>query len=191
MTELLFLVARDRSELVGHLSHEFDGGDVHVLIDRRHGDRRRHGAAAPHGPEHERRIGDRRARRATDLELRSIGYSIVPLDESPDRVREIRPPASQAAVREVARYLREGFRFATPIPSWDMRREGQGFILLSQDGRPAHRLLFTKEFLDYYGQHDPDRIPRLLDEWKLIQYVETAGAELVLVSSYGVRVGDW
>ena len=190
MTELLFLVARDRSELVSHLSHEFDGGDVHVLIDRREGERRRHTGAHP-GPAPERRRGDRRARRATDLELRSIGYSIVPLDAPPNRAHETRPPANPAAVREVARYLREAFRFATPIPSWDVRREAQGFVLLSQEGRPTHRLLFTKEFLDHYGQQDPERIARLLDEWKLIQYVERAGAETVLVSSYGVRVGDW
>jgi hypothetical protein len=64
-------------------------------------------------------------------------------------------------------------------------------VLLNPRGRLAHRLLFTKEFLDYYGQQGVDRISRLLDEWKLAQHVEMAGPEIVLVSSYGVRVGDW
>jgi len=190
MTELLFLVSRDRAELLSHLSHEFVGGDVHVLIDRRKGERRRSPAGrsdvAP-----ERRSYERRARRTTDHELRSIGYSIVPLDAPAGGAGEAMPPASPIAVREVARYLREAFRLATPIPSWDVRREGQGFVLLDEEGRPVHRLLFAKEFLDYYGRQDTDRIPRLLDEWKLVQYVEMAGPELVFVSSYGVRIGSW
>jgi hypothetical protein len=45
MTELLFLVSRQRAELASHLSHEFAGGDVHVLIDRRKSERRRSGGA--------------------------------------------------------------------------------------------------------------------------------------------------
>jgi hypothetical protein len=191
MTELLFLVSRTRSELVSHFSHEFTGGDVHVLIDRRESDRRRAGAGPRFEAARERRGRDRRARRTTDHELRSIGYSIVTLEEPLEYEREDPPPANPTAVREVLRYLREAFRFATPIPSWDVRREGQGFVLLNQEGRPVHRLLFAKEFLDYYGQQGPERIPRLLDEWKLMQHVEMAGPEIVLVSSYGVRIGDW
>ena len=100
-------------------------------------------------------------------------------------------PTSPIAVREVTRYLREAFHLATPIPSWDVRREGQGFVLLDEEGRPVHRLLFAKEFLDAYGRQGADAIPRLLEEWKLIQYVEMAGLERVLVSSYGIRIGDW
>ena len=190
MTELLFLVSRQRAELASHLSHEFAGGDVHVLIDRRKAERRRSAGGHP-GMARERRGHERRTRRATDHELRSIGYSIVPLEAPPDRALETVAPVSPSAVREVARYLGEAFRLATPIPSWDLRRDGQGFVLLDQEGRPVHRLLFAKEFLDYYGRQGADRIPRLLDEWKLVQYVEMAGPELVLVSSYGVRTGGW
>jgi hypothetical protein len=190
MAELLFLVSRNHVDLASHLSHEFSGGDVHVLVDRRQADRRRRRdeAAVRHHPN--RRGSDRRARRTTDHELRSIGYSIVTLEPADSRV-EMPLTASPLAVREAARYLRETFRFFSPIPSWDYRREGQGFVLLNGEGRPAHRLLFTKEFLDYYGQQGVDRIPRLLDEWKLAQQVEMAGLEIVLVSSYGVRIGDW
>ena len=188
MTELLFLVSRQRAELATHLSHEFAGGDVHVLIDRRKSERRRSTGARV---ARERRARERRARRTTEHELRSIGYSIVPLDVAPERVIEMVPPTSPTAVREVARFLREAFHLATPIPSWDVRREGQGFVLLDEEGRPVHRLLFAKEFLDECGRQGVDRIPRLLDEWKLVQYVEMAGLELVLVSSYGVRIGDW
>lgn len=185
MAELLFLVSRNHADLASHLTHEFSGGDVHVLIDRRQAERRRAGA----GAHPNRRTRERRARRTTEHELRSIGYSIVSL-EAAARI-EAAPGAHPIAVREVAGYLRESFRFLTPIPSWDYRRDGQGFVLLNAEGRPAHRLLFTKEFLDYYGAQGVERIPRLLDEWKLPQQVEMAGSDLVLVSSYGVRAGDW
>ena len=187
MTELLFLVSRNHTDLASHLSHEFSGGDVHVLIDRRQSERRRRRDEA--GAHPNRRTRERRARRTTEHELRSIGYSIVSL-EAAARL-EAAPGANPMAVREVAGYLREAFRFLTPIPSWDHRREGQGFVLLNVEGRPAHRLLFTKEFLDYYGEQGVERIPRLLDEWKLPQQVEMAGADIILVSSYGIRAGDW
>ena len=95
------------------------------------------------------------------------------------------------AVREVTGYLRDRFRFHTPVPSWDVRRDGQGFVLLNEEGRPAHRLLFAKEFLDYYGSTGAERISRLLDEWQLTQQVAMAGHEIILISSYGIRIGDW
>lgn len=189
MAELLFLVSRSHVDLLNHLAREFSSGDVHVLIDRRQSERRRWRAETARGRPN-RREAERRARRTTEHELRSIGYSIVTLE--PVDARGAAPPsADPSAVRETARYLREAFRFFTPIPSWDLRREGQGFVLLNLEGRPAHRLLFAKEFLDYYGQQGVERIPRLLDEWKLAQQLEMAGLELVLVSSYGVHVGDW
>lgn len=189
MAELLFLVARDHTDLVTHLSHEFSGGDVHVLLDRRERERRRRNGERQPGLD--RRSGDRRARRATGHELRSIGYSIVTLEDVVGGHIEEPLPANPTSVREVAGYLREQFRFFTPIPSWDIRREGQAFVLLNREGRPAHRLLFAKEFLDHYGHHGADRIGRLLDEWKLVQAVEMAGLDVVLVSSYGIRTGDW
>ncbi len=191
MTELLFLVARNHADLVSHLRHEFSGGDVHILVDRRHRERRRAGADRRAAPHPDRRRRQRRARRMTEQDLRSIGYSIVTLQEPEGRAAESLAPANPTAVREVARYLRERFRFFTPIPSWDVRREGQEFVLLNGAGRPAHRLLFTKEFLDSYGHQDANRIPRRLDGWRLTQHVERAGPKIVLVSSYGVRIGDW
>lgn len=189
MTELLFLVSRSHPHILSHLSHEFVGGDVHVLIDRRHGERRRaaHGARVAR----ERRARERRTRRATDVELRSIGYSIVTLGPSKGPPSGPAVTANPTAVREVTGYLRDRFRFHTPIPSWDVRRDGQGFVLLNGEGRSTHRLLFAKEFLDYYGITGAERIGRLLDEWKLTDHVQTAGSEIVLVSSYGIRIGDW
>jgi hypothetical protein len=189
MTELLFLVSRNHADILSHLSHEFASGDVHVLIDRRHGERRcaGEGADAPS----ERRGGERRTRRTTDHELHSIGYSIVTLEPSEGQIFEASLTANPTAVREVTGYLRDRFRFHTPIPSWDVRRDGQGFVLLNGEGRPAHRLLFAKEFLDYYGSTGAERITRLLDEWKLPQQIEMAGPEIILVSSYGIRIGDW
>ena len=189
MAELLFLVARNHVDILSHLSHEFAGGDVHILIDRRYAERRRANAGARAA--HERRRRDRRARRATDRELRSIGYSIVTLEPAEGHFYQPSAPANPMAVREVTGYLRDRFRFHTPVPSWDVRRDGQGFVLLNEEGRPAHRLLFAKEFLDYYGSTGAERISRLLDEWQLTQQVTMAGHEIILISSYWIRIGDW
>ena len=58
------------------------------------------------------------------------------------------------------------------------------------DGHPeeAHRVLFDKEFLDHYGKSMADRIPSLLDEWRLTDHLEVSHTRLVVVSSYGVRL---
>jgi len=189
MAELLFLVSRNHVDILSHLSHEFAGGDVHILIDRRLAERRRANTGAEAA--NERRARHRRAQRATEYELRSIGYSIVTLEPSEEQPFEPNLTANPVAVREVTGYLRDRFRSLIPIPSWDIHRDGQGFVLLDGAGRPAHRLLFAKEFLDYYGSTGAERISRLLDEWKLPQQVETAGPEILLVSSYGIRIGDW
>ena len=189
MTELLFLVSRRHPDILSHLSHEFVGGDVHVLIDRRHGERRQ--ATDGVGPASERRGRERRARRSTDHELHSIGYSIVTLEPSESQRSESSLTANPTAVREVTGYLRDRFRFHTPIPSWDVRRDGQGYVLLNGEGRATHRLLFAKEFLDYYGRTGADRIGRLLDEWKLADHIQPAGPEIILITSYGIRIGDW
>ena len=143
------------------------------------------------GAESERRARERRAQRASDHELQSVGYSIVTLEPSEGRTFEPGLTANPAAVREVTRYLRDRFRFHTPIPSWDVRRDGQGVVLLNGEGRAAHRLLFAKEFLDYYGTTGADRISRLLDEWELTDHIERAGPEIILITSYGIRIGDW
>lgn len=189
MAELLFLVARNHVDILSHLSHEFAGGDVHILIDRRHADRRR--AIADTTAVDERRLHQRRAQRATERELRSIGYSIVTLEPSGTPSIEPNRAANPKAVREVTSYLRDRFHFHTPIPSWDVRRDGQGFVLLNAEGRPAHRMLFAKEFLDYYGSTGAERISRLLDEWKLPEHIDKAGPDIILVTSYGIRIGDW
>jgi|SRR6185503_1253096 hypothetical protein len=194
MTELLFLVSRSHADILSHLSHEFVGGDVHVLFDRRHGERRhtRYGAGAARARRgRERRLGERRARRATERELRSIGYSIVTLEATEGRSVPPTFTANPAAVREVTDHLRTRFRDHTPVPSWDVRRDGQGFVLLNGEGRAAHRLLFAKEFLDYYGSTGAERIGRVLDEWKLTEQIKLAGPEIILISSYGIRIGDW
>ena len=82
MARVLFVVARERAELLGHLTHEFPDGDVSVVMDRRHADRRtsgRSGHAASTQPE--RRGTERRGVHASAHELRAIGYSIIRLEE--------------------------------------------------------------------------------------------------------------
>ncbi len=186
MATVLFVVAREQAELVGHLSHEFPEGDVRVLLDRRHQDRRaRATALLP-----DRRGGERRRGHTSGRELRSLGYSIVRLEGSVDASRPDRRLVNATAVRQVEGYLREQFRYYTAVPSWDRVHEGQAFVMLNAEGRAVHRVVFTKEFLDYYGVAMPDRIPKLLDEWKLLQRLELAGRHSVIVSSYGARLGD-
>lgn len=186
MATVLFVVAREQAELVGHLTHEFPEGDVRVLLDRRHRERRL--GAAP--PAHDRRGGERRSGHTGGRELRSLGYSIVRLEGAADAPAPGRRLVNATAARQVEGYLREHFRYYTTVPSGDRVHEGQAFVLIGAQGRAAHRVVFTKEFLDYYGVAMPDRIPKLLDEWKLIQRLELAGRQSVVVSSYGVRLVD-
>jgi hypothetical protein len=101
-----------------------------------------------------------------------------------------RPLVNPTAVRQVEGYLRDHFRYYTAIPSWDRVREGQAFVILNAQGWAVHRVVFTKEFLDYYGTAMADRIPRILDEWHLPQRLELAARQLVIVSSYGVSLAD-
>jgi hypothetical protein len=179
MNRLLFLVARDQPDLWDQLNKEFSGQDVSVVVDRRRAERRR--AAAADNPE--RRRSDRRSRTEVDREVRVRGFSVIPLDPG---TRTGNP----TAIRTVQAYIQERFRHCTTVASWDTRREGQSFTVFNSTGRPAHRVLFERDFLDYYGAHMPDRIPSLLDEWKLPSHLETVGSQLVVVSSYGVRMAD-
>ena len=180
MDRLLFLVARDQTDLWDQLSKEFSGRDVSVVVDRRRGERRRDGQ-----PEaSERRRTDRRSKPDVDYEVRSRGFSVIHLGET---VRGNLAPANPTAIRTALAYIQERFRHCTTVASWDPRRLGQSFVIFNRAGRPVHRVLFEKEFLDYYGDTMPDRIPSLLDEWKLPNYIETAGAQLIIVSSYGVH----
>jgi hypothetical protein len=73
----LFIVARDTSRLYGYLADAFqDDPEVHVLMDRRVGERRRqhwaHGTA-------ERRQAQRRQHSDVDARLRAVGYAFVKL----------------------------------------------------------------------------------------------------------------
>ncbi len=74
MTELVFLVARDRPELRDCWARWFSGlPHVRVILDRRRGERRRQVKA--HQPE--RRQTDRRRQAGTDAGLRSAGFEII------------------------------------------------------------------------------------------------------------------
>lgn len=182
MDRLLFLVARDQPDLWDQLSKEFSGRDVAVVVDRRRGERRRQEGDAGA----ERRHSDRRSREDIDREVRSRGFSVIRLE--PDELD--RREGNPRAVRTVQAYIQERFRHFTTVTSWDRRRDGQSFVIFNAAGRPVHRVLFAREFLDYYGNTTPDRIPSLLDEWKLPNHLEATGSQLAVVSTYGVRSGD-
>ncbi len=114
----------------------------------------------------------------------------VRLEDSLSFAEPGRPLVNPTAVRQADGYLRDHFRYYTAVASWDRVREGQAFAILSTEGRVVHRVVFTQEFLGYYGVAMPDRIPKLLDEWRLPQWLEIAGTQPVVVSSYGVHLGD-
>jgi hypothetical protein len=141
-------------------------------------------------PTSERRGIERRGAHASAHELRSIGYSIVRLEATPALREPGRPLVNATAVRQVEGYLRDHFRYYTTVPSWDRVHEGQAFVIVNAHGRAVHRVVFTREFLDYYGVAMVDRIPKLLDEWKLPQRLEIAGRISAIVSSYGIRLAD-
>jgi hypothetical protein len=183
----LFIVASDREDLVRHLAQEFPGGEVSVVQDRRHSDRR-HGerrrltrATVP-----ERRLLERRARQRLESQLRSAGYMIVQLEDGP-RTRPSGRSGNATAIRQVATYLRDRFRYHTTVVTHTPGYDGQAFVLVNRAGRPVHRLVFTREFLDYYGINAPDRIPAVLDEWKLPHQIEATGGARLVVAEYGLR----
>lgn len=183
MDRLLFLVAKDQPDLWDQLSKEFSGQDVSVVVDRRRAERRR----AAEASRVDRRRDQRRSRSDVDRDVLSRGFSVIRRDPGAEQGRRQGNPN---AIRAVQAYIQERFRHFTTVASWDLRRDGQSFVIFNRAGRPAHRILFEKEFLDYYGTSMPDQIPRLLDEWKLPGHLETAGSQLVTISSYGVRVEE-
>lgn len=72
---LLYIVARDKSDLYGYLQLAFaDEPDVQVLFDRRQGRDRRQ-AVQPCEPE--RRLGDQRRQLEIEEGLRSLGYAMI------------------------------------------------------------------------------------------------------------------
>jgi hypothetical protein len=188
VTQTLFLVASDQTDLYHHLAQEFVGQDVQVIIDRRGLERRLHAERRRRVERgRERRALERRKRRSVERDLRSIGFTIIQTEEPIDFWES--PRANATALREVRAYLVDRFRYYSPVPTWDFGRNGQTYVLLSGQGRPAHRVIFEKDFLDYYGTTMPDRIPSLLEEWKLAYHLEVAGSTLVVVSSYGIQIG--
>lgn len=191
MARVLFVVARERAELLRHLTHEFQEGDVSVVMDRRHADRRKNGrrAHAASTPT-ERRGTKRRGVHASAHELRTIGYSIIRLEEPFSLGTPQHPLVNATGLGQADTYLRAHFRYSTVIPSWDPVREGQAFVILTAEGRTVHRVVFAREFLDSYGASMADRIPTLLDEWRLSHHLEHAGLHAVLVTSSGVRLAD-
>lgn len=186
-TQTLFLVASDQPDLYHHLAQEFVGQDVEVIIDRRGIERRMLGERRRRAETSRERRGLERRQRRVERDLRSIGFTIIQTEGPIDTYYS--PPANSVALRQVRGYLIESFRYYSPVPTWDFQRNGQAYVLLSSQGRPAHRVIFEKDFLDYYGTTMPDRIPHLLEEWKLAYHLEIAGATPVVVSSYGVQIG--
>ena len=185
MDRLLFLVAKDQPDLWDQFSKEFSGKDVSVVVDRRSTERRHRAEAC----RIDRRHRERRGRAEVDREVRSRGFSVISVE--PGKGQEpVRGQGNPNAIREVLGYIRERFRHYTTVSSWDIRREGQSLVIFNSTGRAAHRLLFQKEFLDYYGAQMPDQIPRLLDEWKLPGHLETSGSQLITVSTYGISVDE-
>lgn len=183
----LFVVARNRPELFDHLRREFPGGDVAVVLDRREGERRQ-GERRGRRPAQVagRRRGDRRKQTGVARELASMGYAIVHSDDAQgDGGGWL---VNRTAIRQAGAYLMDRFRYYTAVGTWDARRNGHAFVLLNGAASPRHRVVFDREFLDYYGRTAPERIPSVLDEWKLSSQLETAGSSVVRVSPYGVEV---
>ena len=179
MDRLLFLVARDQPDLWDQLNKEFAREDVSVLVDRRRGERRR----AQHVKAENRRNADRRSRADVDQEVQARGFSVIRIEQA----ELMRRGGNPRAVRAVQGYLQERFRHFTTVTSWDPARSGQSFVVFNSLGHPAYRVLFERGFLDYYGTAMADRIPTVLDEWRLTDHMKTSGSGLVVVSSYGAR----
>ena len=87
---VLLIVSRSNSTLYAYACSEFEGlgTEIDVVLDRRHGERRR--ASAGETPS-ERRRADRRAR-AIDADLRGIGWALVRRDLPPGARPLTSPP---------------------------------------------------------------------------------------------------
>ena len=85
MPAFLFIVAQSDEGLYRYLADHFaDDGEVEVVLDRRHGDRRL-GSSAP-DPERRRR----ERRRAAGAEtFRSLGFQVVPAGEGKTGVSQL------------------------------------------------------------------------------------------------------
>ena len=77
MPREIFIVARDRPDLYRYLSRTFaDADNVHVIWDRRAGERR---VTSIDVRRPERRRAERRRRASVEPELRSVGYAFITL----------------------------------------------------------------------------------------------------------------
>lgn len=72
----LFIVSRDSLSLASYL-REWFAAEVEVIVDRRHGERRRPGAYDGA----DRRCGERRSRPHIDKEVRLTSYAMVVLPD--------------------------------------------------------------------------------------------------------------
>jgi hypothetical protein len=87
VTEHLFIVSRQQVDLYRYLTQEFSSeADVHVILDRRQGDRRTGGErrTLPGGerrtlPGGERRRAERRGQSEIGRQLNTLGYAFVRL----------------------------------------------------------------------------------------------------------------
>jgi hypothetical protein len=79
VSEHLFIVSRHQGDLYQYLSREFSSeSDVHVILDRRQGERRalRERRVLPRG---ERRRTERRGQSEIGRQLNTLGYAFVRL----------------------------------------------------------------------------------------------------------------
>jgi hypothetical protein len=76
----LFIVSRQQLDLYRYLSREFSSeADVHVILDRRYGDRRGQGESRTVPRAEERRAMDRRITNDTGSQISTLGYAFVRL----------------------------------------------------------------------------------------------------------------
>ena len=79
MGDHLFIVSRQQLDLYRYLSREFSTeADVHVILDRRYGERRIHNErrSTPRG---DRRGTDRRGQSEIGRQINTLGYAFVRL----------------------------------------------------------------------------------------------------------------
>jgi hypothetical protein len=75
LKRILFVVSRKQPDLVRRLEQQCRGGDVEIIVDRRVGERRQRSVAPPFA---DRRRGDRRIEKTSDLELIGIAVVVLP-----------------------------------------------------------------------------------------------------------------
>jgi hypothetical protein len=79
VSEHLFIVSRQQVDLYRYLTQEFSSeADVHVILDRRQGDRRASGERRAL-PRAERRRAERRGESEIGRQLNTLGYAFVRL----------------------------------------------------------------------------------------------------------------